>query len=60
MKVDCTCQYCGMRFEKIIYSLESAKSIRCPKCGDRTIKVRDVDKTKVNQYPEEDEKDDWP
>ena len=47
----CQCQYCGKEWEQVFYGFKD--STKCPKCGDKRVKIRKQDGRKVNYYEDD-------
>jgi Zn finger protein HypA/HybF involved in hydrogenase expression len=45
-----TCLYCDLKWEAHVYTKESIDRIRCAKCGDKNLKVKDLSSYKINTY----------
>lgn len=50
MKLEIECRYCGFKVIKEYYSKTFTKGSSCEKCKDTNLIVRDLEKTKIDQY----------
>jgi 5-methylcytosine-specific restriction endonuclease McrA len=50
MKLEFECTYCGHKWNKTAYDKQSVEDEKCPKCKDLTLKVRDVQVSKIDYY----------
>lgn len=50
MVVEMECTYCGQKWQETTMNPTSLVNTRCSKCGDKTIRMKDVTKTKVDYY----------
>ena len=49
MKMQITCNYCDYKWEQFIYS-SMKDSLKCDRCGDKQLRVRDIADIKVDYY----------
>lgn len=50
MRVSIECMYCGHKWEKMAYNKQSIEDEKCPKCNDSTLKVKDLEASKIDYY----------
>ena len=50
MEIEFTCLYCDHKFIKTYYSSSDVSLEKCPKCGDKNLKAKDVKKDKIDTY----------
>lgn len=50
MMVKILCHYCGMDWTCNLYSKSAVGSLKCLRCGDKNLKLIDLDRTKIDYY----------
>lgn len=50
MRIHLECIYCGHIWDRLIYSEDQISKIKCIKCGDRKLKVKDYKDNKLDSY----------
>lgn len=50
MRILFECTYCGNRWEDEVWNQSRIESTRCPKCGDKKLKVKDANTAKIDTY----------